>query len=84
MTKREKHERKRTYNMKIIRFSKDDILVMKKKHPCGADRFLVKRAGSDVRITCEGCGRDTEIPRLKLEKNIKAVISATPTATEEQ
>ncbi|MBQ9115832.1 MAG: DUF951 domain-containing protein [Clostridia bacterium] len=62
--------------MKIIRFYKDDVLIMKKKHPCGSDRFLVKRAGSDVRIACMGCGRDTELPRLKLEKNIKAVISA--------
>ena len=62
--------------MKIIRFYKDDVLVMKKKHPCGSDRFLVRRAGSDVRIACLGCGRDTEIPRLKLEKNIKSVISA--------
>lgn len=62
--------------MKIIRFYKDDILVMKKKHPCGSDRFLVKRAGSDVRIACLGCGRDTELPRLKLEKNIKTVITS--------
>ena len=65
--------------MKIIRFYKDDILIMKKKHPCGSDRFLVKRAGSDVRIACLGCERDTELPRLKLEKNIKSVISATHT-----
>lgn len=62
--------------MKIIRFYKDDVLIMKKKHPCGSDRFVVKRAGSDVRVACLGCGRDTEIPRLKLEKNIKTVISA--------
>ena len=64
--------------MKIIRFCKDDILIMKKKHPCGSDRFLVKRAGSDVRIACMGCGRDTELPRLKLEKSIKSVISSEP------
>ena len=62
--------------MKIIRFYKDDVLIMKKKHPCGSDRFVVKRAGSDVRVACLGCGRDTAVPRLKLEKNIKTVISA--------
>lgn len=69
--------------MKIIRFYKDDVLVMKKKHPCGSDRFLVKRAGSDVRITCTVCGRDTEVQRLKLEKNIKAVISVSDTSPAE-
>lgn len=60
--------------MKIVRFAKDDVLVMKKKHPCGSDRFKVIRAGSDVRVACLGCGRDTVIPRLKLEKNISSVI----------
>lgn len=70
--------------MKIIRFYKDDVLVMKKKHPCGSDRFIVKRAGSDARIACLGCGRDTELPRLKLEKNIKTVITADCNKTEEE
>lgn len=70
--------------MKIIRFFKDDVLVMKKKHPCGCDRFLVKRAGSDVRIACMVCGRDTELPRLKLEKSIKAVISASENTAEDE
>lgn len=70
--------------MKIVRFYKDDILIMKKKHPCGSDRFLVKRAGSDVRIACVGCGRDTELPRLKLEKSIKAVLSASENREESE
>ena len=70
--------------MKIVRFYKDDILIMKKKHPCGSDRFLVKRAGSDVRIACVGCGRDTELPRLKLEKSIKAVLSASESRGESE
>ncbi|MBQ9117231.1 MAG: DUF951 domain-containing protein [Clostridia bacterium] len=63
--------------LKIVKFVKDDILVMKKKHPCGSERFKVLRAGSDVRILCLGCGRDTELPRMKLEKNIRSVITAT-------
>ena len=61
-----------------------DTLLMKKKHPCGSDRFLVKRAGSDVRIACVGCGRDTELPRLKLEKSIKAVLSASENREESE
>ena len=70
--------------MKIIKFFKDDILIMKKNHPCGSDRFLVKRAGSDVRIACVGCGRDTVLPRVKLEKSIKKVISAAPNVESEE
>jgi hypothetical protein len=59
---------------KIIRFSVGDTLEMKKKHPCGAARFKVMRTGSDVRIVCEGCGRDLSMPRVALERSIKKVI----------
>ena len=51
-----------------------DILLMKKKHPCGADSFLVLRIGADFRIRCEGCGREIMNERVKVEKNIKKII----------
>lgn len=62
--------------MKIVRFFAGDTLVMKKPHPCGENKFKVARAGSDVRIICLKCERDVTVERLKLEKNIKQVISA--------
>ncbi len=52
----------------------NDILEMKKEHPCGGKRFTVLRAGMDFRIRCEKCGREVMVPRIKLEKNIKKVI----------
>ena len=62
--------------MPIIKFSVGDILVMKKKHPCGDFRFRVLRTGSDVRIRCEGCGRDMTFTRIALEKMIRKVEAA--------
>ncbi|MBR5515973.1 MAG: DUF951 domain-containing protein [Clostridia bacterium] len=59
--------------MKIIKFEPGNILIMKKKHPCGSNRMKVLRVGSDIRISCEGCGRDMTVAREKLEKNIKEV-----------
>ena len=59
--------------MNIIQFDTEDVLVLKKKHPCGSDSFRVARRGSDVRIICVGCGRDLTLPREKLEKMIKRV-----------
>ena len=50
-----------------------DRLLMKKKHPCGADTFTVTRIGMDFRLRCDGCGREVMVPRSKLEKNIKGV-----------
>ena len=62
--------------MKIIHFNVGDVLVMKKQHPCGKERFDVLRVGSDIRIRCQGCGRDVTVPRVKLEHSIKEVIPA--------
>ena len=50
-----------------------DVLTMKKKHPCGAERWLVLRAGMDFRLRCLGCGREVLGPRQKFEKQIKKI-----------
>lgn len=60
--------------MKIIKINEEDKLVLKKKHPCGNDIFTVKRLGSDVRIICDGCGRDLTLNREQLEKAIKRIL----------
>ena len=61
--------------MIIKKFEVGDILEMKKPHPCGTNRMKVLRVGSDIRILCVGCGRDVTVPREKLEKNIRRVVS---------
>lgn len=59
--------------MKILKLSVGDCLHMKKPHPCGKSEMEVLRVGSDIRIRCAGCGRDVTVPRVKLEKSIKAI-----------
>jgi hypothetical protein len=53
-----------------------DTLLMKKKHPCGADTFSVLRIGMDFKIRCTGCGHEIMAPRVKIEKNIKKIINS--------
>ena len=50
-----------------------NVLIMKKKHPCGSDKFLVLRIGADFRLRCLSCGREFMIARSKAEKNIKQI-----------
>ena len=52
----------------------NDILEMKKPHPCGSKQFLVLRSGMDFRIRCTNCEREVMVPRQKIEKNIKKVL----------
>lgn len=63
--------------MQIVKISVGDVIELKKQHPCGSKHFKVARVGSDVRIICEGCGRDMTLDRVKLEKSIKHITSNT-------
>ena len=51
----------------------NDVLVMKKAHPCGEKRWQVLRTGADFRLRCMGCGHELMITRQKAEKNIRSV-----------
>ena len=51
-----------------------DMLLMKKNHPCGENRFLVLRTGMDFKIRCLKCGREVMVPRSKAEKNIRKIL----------
>ena len=64
--------------MQIVRFYVGDTLEMKKTHPCGDKHFEVLRVGAQVRVRCVGCGRDMVLDRIKLEKAVRRVISASP------
>ena len=50
-----------------------DRVIMKKKHPCGCDRFEVLRVGLDFKLRCCGCGHEMMVPRVKIIKSIKGV-----------
>ena len=52
----------------------NDILVMKKPHPCGEKRWLVLRTGAEFRLRSMGSGHELMTPRHKAEKNIRQVI----------
>ena len=51
----------------------NDLLTMKKKHPCGSNVWRVTRIGADFKMVCTGCGREIMLPRSKVERNIRAV-----------
>lgn len=53
------------------KFGLNDIVEMKKQHPCGTNKWKIIRMGADVRIKCEGCQHSVMIPRRDFEKNEK-------------
>lgn len=59
-----------------------DSVQLRKKHPCGGDRFCLLRVGAEVRLRCETCSHDMVIDRIKLEKAIKQLFPAHNAAEE--
>ncbi|EGO65720.1 DUF951 domain-containing protein [Acetonema longum] len=57
----------------IPKFEIGDIVIMKKAHPCGNNRWEITRTGMDIRIKCLGCGRQVMVPRPQFEKAVKTV-----------
>jgi hypothetical protein len=52
-------------------FKLDDIVMMKKKHPCGNDLFRIIRVGADIKIKCTECSRVIMMPRIDFKKRMK-------------
>ncbi len=52
-----------------------DRVELKKPHPCGAKQWEVLRLGMDIKIRCLGCGHELMLPRSKVEKSIRKIIT---------
>ena len=54
----------------------DNIVKLKKQHPCGSCEWKVLREGADFRLQCEGCSHQVMMARKVLEKSVKEVKAA--------
>ncbi|MGX5376757.1 DUF951 domain-containing protein [Ligilactobacillus sp. LYQ135] len=52
----------------------NDIVEMKKPHPCGTNRWKIIRMGMDIKIECTGCGHLVMLPRREFERKAKKII----------
>lgn len=57
-------------------FALNDVVEMKKQHPCGTNAWKIIRVGADIRIKCEGCGHSVMLPRREFTKKMKRVIES--------
>lgn len=51
------------------------IIIMKKPHPCGENKWEITRMGADIKIKCLKCGRSIMIPRIEFNKKMKKIVS---------
>ena len=59
-----------------IKLAVGDVVRLRKQHPCGGWEWEITRIGADIGLKCQTCGRRVMLPRSKVEKRIKAIVSS--------
>jgi hypothetical protein len=52
-----------------------DVVRLKKKHPCGGDRWEVFRVGADIGIKCQECHRRVFLERGVFERRVRGFVA---------
>lgn len=52
----------------------DDVVRLRKPHPCGSFDWRVVRLGADVGLKCLRCDHRILLDRATLERRLKAVL----------
>ncbi|HLF25656.1 MAG TPA: DUF951 domain-containing protein [Anaerolineae bacterium] len=52
----------------------DDVVRLRKPHPCGGYEWTVVRVGADIGLKCATCGRRVLLPRGEFAKRLKTFV----------
>jgi hypothetical protein len=52
----------------------DDLVRLRKPHPCGSYEWRIVRVGADIGLKCQVCGRRVLMSRRTFNKRVKTVI----------
>ena len=52
----------------------NDIVRMRKPHPCGSYEWTVTRLGADIGLECKICGRRVMLTRRELARRTKTIL----------
>ena len=53
----------------------EDVVRLRKPHPCGSYDWKIYRLGADIGLECLRCGRRVLLPRRTLARRLKIKIS---------
>jgi len=62
------------YNLNMLPdLQLNDIVRMRKPHPCGSYEWTVTRLGADIGLVCKNCGRRVMLTRRELARRAKTI-----------
>jgi hypothetical protein len=54
----------------------EDVVRLRKPHPCGSYDWKIYRLGADIGLECLRCGRRVLLPRRILARRLKSILPA--------
>ncbi|HEX6305370.1 MAG TPA: DUF951 domain-containing protein [Anaerolineales bacterium] len=59
----------------LVDIKLNDIVRMRKPHPCGGYEWKVVRLGADIGLECQTCARRVLLSRRKLARRMKSMLT---------
>ncbi|WP_297811972.1 DUF951 domain-containing protein [uncultured Finegoldia sp.] len=56
-----------------MKYKINDIVTLKKGHPCGENKWKILRTGADIKLQCLGCDKIVWLTRLEFNKRIRKI-----------
>ena len=56
-----------------MKYKVNDIVTLKKGHPCGKNKWEILRTGADIKLKCLGCDKIVWLTRLEFNKRIRKI-----------
>ncbi len=63
---------------KVVEFRLDDVVRLRKPHPCGGFDWTVVRLGADLGLRCQTCGHRIMLDRFVVMKRLKEFVERGP------
>lgn len=60
---------------RFIEVHVDDVVRLRKTHPCGGTDWCVVRLGADIGLRCLTCEHRVLLPRSQFERRLKMFVS---------
>lgn len=57
----------------MAKYILNDIVTLKKGHPCGENKWKVLRTGIDIKLECLGCQKQVWLTRVEFEKRLRKI-----------
>lgn len=57
-------------------YALNEVVTLKKTHPCGGNDWKIVRVGADIKLQCVTCGKYINLTREALKKRAKEISGA--------